>query len=104
MFDIQADAITFNLYYGGRSVVEVMESGEKANNTVMQPVDETTPEFRDIYIEDVVCRNANRALYFNGLPEKPIVNINLKNIHISAKNKSEFYNCKNIQQSNVVTE
>ena len=104
MFDIQADAITFNLYYGGKSVIEVMESGEKANNTDMRPVDETTPEFRDIHIENVVCRNANRAMFFNGLPEKPIENIFLKDIHISSRVKSEFHNCKNIQQENVVTD
>ena len=103
MFDIQADAVTFDLYYGGKSVVEVMESGEQANNVDMRPVDETTPEFRDIYIENVVCRNANRALFFNGLPEKPIENINLKNIHITAVKKSEFNNCKSIHQENVVT-
>lgn len=104
MFDIQADAIIFNLYYGGKSVVEMQEAGEQANNIDMQPVDETTPEFRDIYIEDVVCRNANRALFFNGLPEKPIENINLKNIHISSRVKSEFHNCKNISKENVVTD
>ncbi len=104
MFDIQADAITFNLYYGGKSVVEMMESGETANNVDMQPVDETTPEFRDIHIENVVCRNANRALYFNGLPEKPIENIFLKDIRISSRVKSEFHNCKNVRQENVVTD
>ena len=104
MFDIQADAITFNLYYGGKSVVEDMESGVKSNNIDLKPVDETTPEFRDIYIENIVCRNANRALYFNGLPEKKITNINLKNIHISARQKSEFHNCLNIQKENVVTD
>ena len=101
MFDIQADAITFDLYYGGKSVVEVMESGEKVNNSDLKPVDETTPEFRDIHIEDVVCRNANRALYFNGLPEKPIENIYLKNIHITATKPSEFNNCRNISRENV---
>ena len=104
MFDIQTDAVTFDLYYGGKSVVEVMESGEKANNTDMKPVDETTPEFRDIHIENVVCRNANRALYFNGLPEKPIENITLKNIRVSASVKSEFHNCKNIVKENVITD
>ena len=104
MFDIQADAIIFNLYYGGKSVIEMMESGETANNVDMQPVDETTPEFRDIHIENVVCRNAYRALFFNGLPEKPIENIFLKDIHISSQVKSEFHNCKNIRQENVVTD
>ena len=104
MFDIQADAIIFNLYYGGKSVIEMMESGETANNVDMQPVDETTPEFRDIHIENVVCRNAYRAMFFNGLPEKPIENIFLKDIHISSQVKSEFHNCKNIRQENVVTD
>ena len=104
MFDIQADAITFDLYYGGKSVVEAMESGDQTNHSDMKPVDETTPEFRDIHIENVICRNAKRALYFNGLPEKPIENINLKNIHISSKIKSEFHNCLNISRENVVTE
>ena len=104
MFDIQADAITFDLYYGGKSVVEAMESGDQTNHSDMKPVDETTPEFRDIYIENVICRNAKRALYFNGLPEKPIENINLKNIQISSKIKSEFHNCLNISRENVVTE
>ena len=104
MFDIQADAITFDLYYGGKSVVEAMESGDQTNHSDMKPVDETTPEFRDIHIENVICRNAKRALYFNGLPEKPIENINLKNIQISSKIKSEFHNCLNISRENVVTE
>lgn len=104
MFDIQADAIIFNLYYGGKSVIEMQRDGDMANNTDMQPVDETTPEFRDIHIENVVCRNANRALFFNGLPEKPIENIYLKNISISAENPSEFHNCKNIQKENVMTD
>ena len=103
MFDIQADAIIFNLYYGGKSVIEMMRDGDQPNNSDIQPVDETTPEFRDIYIENVVCRNANRALFFNGLPEKPIENIFLKNISISAEYPSEFHNCKNIQKVNVVT-
>ena len=104
MFDIQADAIIFNLYYGGKSVIEMMRDGDQPNNSDMRPVDETTPEFRDIHIENVVCRNANRALFFNGLPEKPIENIYLKNISISAEHPSEFHNCKNIHKESVMTD
>ncbi len=29
MMDIPTEPITFNLYYGGKSAVEVLESGEK---------------------------------------------------------------------------
>ena len=52
MTDIKADAIIFNLYYGGKSVIEMNASGEKVNNIEPKPVDETTPEFRDIHIKD----------------------------------------------------
>ena len=102
MFDIQGDAITFDLYYGGKSVIEVLESGEKVNNIEAMPVDETTPEFRDITIERIACRNARRALFFNGLPEKPIENIRLKDIRVSAQVPNDFFNCKNVTQDNVI--
>ena len=101
MFDIQGDAITFDLYYGGKSAIEVLESGEKVNNIEAKPVDETTPEFRNIDIENIVCRHARRAMFFNGLPEKPITNIRLKNINISADVNSDFFNCKNVTKDNV---
>jgi len=101
MTDIKSDAIIFNLYYGGKSVVEMNESGEQINHSDVQPVDETTPEFKDIHIKDIVCQGAGRAMLFNGLPEKPIDGINLKNITIHAKQKAEFYNCKGVTQENV---
>jgi len=101
MTDIKSDAIIFNLYYGGKSVLEMNADGNKANNTDMQPVDETTPEFRDIHIKDIVCQGAGRAMLFNGLPEKPIDGIELKNVTIHAKSDAEFYNCKGVKQENV---
>ena len=101
MFDIQGDAITFDLYYGGKSVIEVLESGEKVNNIEPMPVDETTPEFRNIDIQNIICRGAHRAMFFNGLPEKPIMNITLKDIYITAENDMDFFNCKNVQRRNV---
>jgi hypothetical protein len=47
-------------------------------------VDETTPQFKDIYISDVVCQGCDRAMYFNGIPEMPITNINISNARIKA--------------------
>ena len=101
MTDIRSDAIIFNLYYGGKSVIEMNASGEKVNNIEAKPVDETTPEFRDIHIKDVVCQGAGRAMLFNGLPEKPIDGIDLKNITIYAQQEAEFYNCKGVKKENV---
>ena len=102
MFDIPTEAVIFNLYYGGMSAAEAQAAGKnQAEDVKPEPVDETTPCFRNIYIEDVVCRNANRAMFFNGLPEMPITNIQLKNIDITSKKPAEFKYCKGIKQENV---
>ena len=102
MMDIATDAITFNMYYGGKSVAEMLADGDHPDNTTKMKVDETTPIFRNINIENVVCSHAGRAMEFNGLPEMPIDRINLKNITIHASKDAEFTNCKNISKDNVV--
>ncbi len=101
MTNILSDAIIFNLYYGGKSVIEMLESGEKVNNIEAKPVDETTPCFRNIDIQNITCQGAGRAMMFNGLPEMPIDGISLKNVTIYADGEAEFYNCKNIKKENV---
>ncbi len=102
MFDIPTEAVIFNLYYGGMSAAEAQAAGKnQAEEIAPMPVDETTPCFKNIYIEDIVCRNANRAMFFNGLPEMPVANINLKNIDITANKPAEFKYCKDIKQENV---
>lgn len=84
MFDIVTDAITFDLYYGGKSAVEVLEDGDESKHqqTPEYKVDETTPCFQNIDINHVVCRGARRAAYFNGLPEMPVKNVHIKDIDI----------------------
>ena len=102
MMDIITDAITFNMYYSGKSVSEVKAAGIVPDNTTKAPVDETTPIFRNIFIENVVCNGAGRAMEFNGLPEMPIDNIRLKNITIRAKEDAVFHNVtNNVSQENV---
>ena len=102
MTSIKTDALTFNMYYGGKSVAEMMADGDNPDNTSKQPVDETTPIFRNIDIRNVVCNGAGRAMEFNGLPEMPIDRISLKDIVIIARRDAEFHNCKNIKKDNVV--
>ena len=103
MMDIITDAITFNMYYGGKSVSEVKAAGIVPDNTTKVPVDETTPVFRNIFIENVVCNGAGRAMEFNGLPEMPIDNIRLKDITIRAKEDAVFSNVtENVSRENVI--
>ena len=101
MMDIKNDAITFNMFYGGKSVAETIEDGDIIDNTTKMKADETTPVFRNINIENIVCNGAGRAMEFNGLPEMPIDGIYLKNINIIASSGEEFNNAKNIVKDKV---
>ena len=102
MTDIKTYALTFNMYYGGKSVAEVLAEGGASAVPQAIPVDETTPIFRNIDIRRVTCHGAGLAMEFNGLPEMPINNIRLRDIYISAKKDATFQFCQNIQKENVV--
>ncbi len=85
MFNIATDSFLFDLYYGGKSASEAAEDGdENPVETILPAVTEETPIFRNIYVKNIVSRNANRAMYFNGLPEMNITNINVENASVSA--------------------
>ena len=101
MTDIKTDAITFNMYYGGKSVAEMLADGDNPDNVTKMPVTEETPIFRNIDIKNIICNGAGRAMEFNGLPEMPINGIRLQNIQIQAKSDAVFNNCQNIRQRNV---
>ena len=101
MNDIKGDAITFNMYYGGKSVIEAYEDDDIIDTLTMKKVDETTPVFRNINIENIICNGAARAMEFTGLPEMPIDGIYLKNVYIIAKTGAVFENAKNIVKDNV---
>lgn len=81
MTDIATDAIGFNMYYGGQSPGEA-EAASGENPSV--PVSDETPRFRDVYIENVTCRGAGRAIQLRGLPEMPIRGIHFRNVSITA--------------------
>lgn len=100
MTDIETYALTFNMYYGGKSVTETLAAGSQKEAEHM-PVTEETPIFRNIDIRNVVCHNAGYAMEFNGLPEMPINGITLKDIDITAKKDATFQYCKGIKKDNV---
>ncbi|MDR1585129.1 MAG: glycoside hydrolase family 28 protein [Prevotellaceae bacterium] len=103
MFDIATESFLFDLYYGGKSAVEALEDGnDKSNkeNTVFK-VDETTPAFRNIYVNNLISRNVRRAMYFNGLPEMKINNINVENVVITSTYGAELSESENIVFKNV---
>lgn len=91
MINIPTDCILFDLHYTGLSAADQMAlekaaeaRGEVLQDTTHYEVTEETPCFRDIYISRVTCRGALRAMYFNGLPEMPVTNINISDAKISS--------------------
>lgn len=102
MIDITTDSFLFDLFYGGKSAVEVLEEGSETSSTDDIPVvTDETPAFRNIYFNNVVSRNARRAMFFNGIPEMPIDNINIENVSVTARYGAEFSESTNINLKNV---
>jgi polygalacturonase len=50
-----------------------------------RPVTRLTPMFHDITIENVTATNSRNSSSIVGLPESPVLNLTLKNVHISGK-------------------
>lgn len=82
MADISGDAINFNMHYGGKSPLD--ENSSASENSI-PAVTEETPQFRNIHIENIVCRGAQGAITLEGLAEMPIRDILLKNVSVTAK-------------------
>lgn len=101
MFDIATDSFLFDLYYNGKSASESLEDGDKATTTAVPTVTEETPSFRNIYVKNIVSRNARRAMYFNGLPEMNISNINVENAYISSQFGAELCESTGIHFKNI---
>lgn len=47
-----------------------------------QPVGRLTPRFHNITMENVIARNSGSAGYIVGLPESPVLDMTLKNVHL----------------------
>jgi len=87
MVDIPTNAISFNLYYGGLSVSEMLaQQGDDKQELEIPAVSEETPQFRDITIKDITCKGALQAIYLQGLPEMNLENVHLENLTMEAEN------------------
>lgn len=66
-----------------------------------EPLSERTPIFRNINISNMTGSGLNIPIKIRGLEESPITGITLTNIHLEAKGKNFFENCKNIRMNDV---
>lgn len=103
MTNIPTQAVSFNLYYAGQSVSEMLAEGTAVETTEgeIPPVTEETPRFRNIWIKNLTCRGAQQGLYLQGLPELNLENVNLENIDIQADNGMTCIDASNINVKNM---
>ena len=99
MKDIVSYAVIFNLYYAGVAATDMAGAG--GEQTV--PVDETTPEMRDIHISNVVCSGAQQSIYINGLPELPLSGLSFDNCCFTSTDSTVFVQYANNVSFNGVT-
>ena len=100
MLNIAGDAFTFDLYYANKPVAGKQDKDSKDTDAV-PPVTEETPCFKNLFVSNVVCQGAARAIYFNGLPEMPLDNLVMKNSLFVCQKGAEINYAKNIVFENV---
>lgn len=101
MINIPTEAILFDIFYNGKSAVELLEEGDSATDISSQPVSIETPVFRKISFTDITCDGARRAIFFNGLPEMNIQDITLKNVTITSQFGADIRESDRIALKNV---
>jgi len=101
MMNIPTQAISFNLYYSGRSASEDIEAGENGSVEKLLPVTEETPQFKNIFIRDVNCKGASQGIFLQGLPEMNLENIVLENIQMEADFGMICTDAKNVKIKNL---
>jgi len=97
MRDIVTNAILFDMYYTGKSPGH----DDNTEDAVAVPVTETTPQFRNFYIDNVVCNGAEKGLQVRGLPEMNIKNISLKNLVLKTNKGIDIIEGSGISLKNV---
>jgi len=105
MINIPAEAISFNLYYEGKSPIpegtDQVEEVKMPEQTAY-PVTEETPIFRNIYMDHITIGNSETGALFQGLPEMQLQNVTLENSAIEAKNGITMADCEGITFKNVL--
>jgi polygalacturonase len=101
MKDIPAEAVLFDMYYEARDPVPVAGEQRSLPKMERKPVDETTPQFRNIQIRNVFVNGAQKAVFIRGLPEMPVKNISLENCVFQSKEGIDIQEASRISFKNV---
>jgi rhamnogalacturonyl hydrolase YesR/polygalacturonase len=101
MKDIVGEAILFDMYYAAQDPVPLAGEKREPPKVEVQPVTEATPQFRNIYVNDVVTNGSEKAIFIRGLPEMNVKNLVLQNMVLQAKQGLDMTEGENIVLRNV---
>ncbi len=85
MKDIVGEAILFDMYYAAVDPVPVAGEKREPPKVEMKPVSEGTPQFRNIFVNNIIANGASKAIFVRGLPEMNVKNIVMQNMILQAK-------------------
>lgn len=97
MKNIVQEAIYFDMYY----FTKPPKVGEKIKAPV---VTEATPQFKNFYIDNIVCIGAEKGVFIRGLPEMSIKNINLSNLVLKTNKAVEIFEADKVNIGNITLE
>ncbi len=101
MKNIVAEAILFDMYYAAQDPVPLAGENRQPPKVESKPVTEETPQFRNIFINNVVANGAEKAIFIRGLPEMNIQNIVLQNMVLQAGKGLDMTEATNVTLSNI---
>ena len=84
MRDIIGEAILFDMYYAAQDPIPAAGEKREPPKVEEKAVTEETPQFRNIYINNVVANGAEKAIFVRGLPEMNVKNIVMQNMVLQA--------------------
>lgn len=101
MKDIPGEAILFDMYYMAKDPVPLDGEKKEIPMVEMKPVDETTPQFRNIHISNVYCNGAEKAIFIRGIPEMHVQNITIENAKFQSNHGVDIQEATGIKLNNV---
>lgn len=100
MTNIPTQAISFDLYYGGKSVSEMLADGGQ-DIAMEEPVTIETPQFKNILIRNITLKGAQQAVFLQGLPEMNLENVEIRDMLLEADNGITVIDADGVKISNV---
>ncbi|MFM6948359.1 MAG: glycosyl hydrolase family 28 protein [Aquirufa sp.] len=97
MKNIAGEAIIMDMYYQGKDPVSTFGNGSEEVKAKLEPVNEGTPQFRSIYMDNIQVKGAATGIMLRGLPEMPIKDIHMSNLAIEAKIPKKIVDVKNVE-------